>query len=119
MFSWILSIFLVFSAGYLFVRWKLRRLHALAAKLNGPPNYPFVGSAFIFAGTKMSEMITVGKDMRQKYGTLYTAWMGPELILITTAPDVVETILNAPGCLEKGFMYRFFESYTGLLTSPR
>lgn len=54
MVSWILTISLVFSAVYLYLRWKLRRHHALAAKLNGPPDYPFIGASLMYAGKKMT-----------------------------------------------------------------
>lgn len=41
---------LVLCFGYLLVRWKLRKFYELSAKLIGPPDYPFVGSAFMLAG---------------------------------------------------------------------
>lgn len=45
-------------------------------------------------------------------------WLGPQLIVIIGKAEDMQTILNSPNCLEKTYVYKFFEKNVGLFTAP-
>lgn len=49
-----------------------------------------------------------------KYKSPTRVWLGPNLYLLLTTPDDVQTVLNAPECLNRDKVYKFIEPLMGL-----
>lgn len=45
-------------------------------------------------------------------------WLGPKLVIIIGKAEDMQIILNSANCLEKTYVYKFFEKNVGLFSAP-
>lgn len=50
--------------------------------------------------------------------TPFYAWFGGALVLVIDDPDDVYTVLTSKNCMEKAFVYNFFNMGASLFTAP-
>lgn len=50
--------------------------------------------------------------------TPFYAWFGGALVLVIDDPDDAHKVLTSKSCMEKGFVYKFFNMGTSLFTAP-
>lgn len=55
--------------------------------------------------------------MAQMKTPFYT-WFGGALVIIIDDPDDVHTVLTSKSCMEKAFVYKFFNMGASLFTAP-
>lgn len=55
-----------------------------------------------------------------KYACPTRIWLGPHFYMLVTDPDQVQTVLNAPQCLNRDMVYKFIQPLMGrgLVTLP-
>uniref|UniRef100_A0A182P4H5 Uncharacterized protein n=1 Tax=Anopheles epiroticus TaxID=199890 RepID=A0A182P4H5_9DIPT len=100
--------------------WRLRRWKhlKLSADLNGPPDFPLIGSAHLFLGKSTEQQFQCILDITTTYQSPCRVWLGPKLFVFIDNADDLQTVLNASQCLEKAHVYRFFQCETGLFSAP-
>lgn len=50
--------------------------------------------------------------------TPFYTWFGRALVMVVDDPDDVHAVLTSNSCMEKGFVYKFFDMGASLLTAP-
>lgn len=67
---------------------------------------------------KNKEMMKEAVEFMAQMKTPFYAWFGGALVLILDHPDDVFTVLNSKSCMEKAFVYKFFNMGASLFTAP-
>uniref|UniRef100_A0A182KDL4 Uncharacterized protein n=1 Tax=Anopheles christyi TaxID=43041 RepID=A0A182KDL4_9DIPT len=119
----IASVVFVITVGILALGWTYWRLrkwkhYQLSADLNGPRDFPLIGSAHLFFGKSTAEQFRCILDISKTYRSPCRIWLGPKLFVFIDNADDLQTVLNASQCLEKADVYRFFQCETGLFSAP-
>ncbi|XP_055904898.1 probable cytochrome P450 313a4 [Eupeodes corollae] len=91
--------------------WSRRRFYYLFYKMPGPPGYPIIGMAHKL--TKREEILSVFLKMERIYGRKFVSWLGPFPFLVIAEPELAETILTSPDCINKAFIYDALDDGTG------
>ncbi|EEZ97716.1 cytochrome P450-like protein [Tribolium castaneum] len=107
--------FIYFLAEYFSKKQRLLRFHA--AKLQGPPALPLIGSAYYLFGSNKSIVNNV-IHLVKKYKSPWKIWLGRQLYIVVTEPEDIEVVLNK--ALEKAENYNFLACLLqeGLFTGP-
>ncbi|XP_055587028.1 probable cytochrome P450 313a4 isoform X1 [Uranotaenia lowii] len=103
-----------FAVHALYLRWIRRHFYACFAKLDGPINLPLIGCCYHFIGT--------GKTLRillDRYRAPMGCWMGPHPVVVISAPEHCQAVLNFNDCLRKSVFYRFLGLPDGLVTADK
>ncbi|XP_077301144.1 cytochrome P450 4c3-like [Arctopsyche grandis] len=100
--------------------WSRRKLYALSLKLPGPIAFPILGNTLdleIF--TNQKEIMSTLVKMKKKYGEIFRVWLGPELSIVLSEPEDVQTVLLSKIASSKGPKYEVLKTVTGegILTS--
>ncbi|CAO1416686.1 unnamed protein product [Diamesa tonsa] len=99
-------------------RVKRKDIYELAGKLPGLKEYPIIGHGYKFLNKDGAEVYEAVTTYNKKCGSVCSKiWLGPELLVILSDPDDVQTILNSPNSMEKADFYDFFQCTFGLFTS--
>ncbi|XP_055546229.1 cytochrome P450 4c21-like [Wyeomyia smithii] len=78
------------------------------------PSYPLFGSANLFLGKSSVKKFWNMRNLCNNKEPLFRFWMGSEMILGTSHPDIAQQILTDPVWLDKPFLYDFFDVNYGL-----
>lgn len=62
----------------------------------------------------MKEAVEFMAQMR----TPFYAWFAGALVMVIDDPDDVNTVLTSKSCMEKAFVYKFFNMGASLFTAP-
>lgn len=81
------------------------------------PVLPFVGNAHFFIGKSTTQLFKGIVDFVKETETPAKAYIGPYLNITLDKPEDIRTVLMAPACLDKPYMYRFLPSTVGILTT--
>ncbi|XP_077301146.1 cytochrome P450 4g1-like [Arctopsyche grandis] len=105
---------------FLGIMWSRRKLYALSLYLPGPMAFPILGNTLdleIF--TNQKEIMNTLVKMKKKYGEIFRVWLGPELSIVLSEPEDVETVLLSKIAASKGPKYDLLKTVAGegLLTS--
>lgn len=99
-------------------RVKRRDIYNLAKILPGLKEYPVIGHGYLYLNKNESEIYETVTTYNKKCGTdCAKQWLGPELVVLLSDPDDIQTILNSQNSMEKAEFYNFFKCYFGLFTS--
>ncbi|XP_050069636.1 probable cytochrome P450 313b1 [Anopheles maculipalpis] len=99
-------------------RWRRWKHYKLSTDLDGPRDYPLIGSAHLFLGKSTEEQFRCILDISQSYQSPCRIWLGPKLFVFIDNADDLQIVLNSANCLEKADVYRFFQCETGLFSAP-
>lgn len=81
------------------------------------PVLPFVGNSHFFIGKSTTQLFKGIVDFVKETATPSKAYIGPYLNITLDRPEDIKTVLMAPSCLDKPYMYRFLPSTVGILTT--
>ncbi|XP_063530383.1 cytochrome P450 4g15-like [Cydia strobilella] len=106
---------LVLASGlWLLYRWQQSsRLYKMGNKLPGPMAVPIFGNALLALGKRPDDLVNLGLQYGEKYGSVIRGWLGSKLIIFLTDADDVEVILNSHVHIDKASEYRFFKPWLG------
>ncbi|KFB52028.1 AGAP002196-PA-like protein [Anopheles sinensis] len=112
----------VATLGSLVIWWIVWRLlhwkhYKVSSDLNGPKDYPLVGSAHLFLGKTTEEQFRCILDISKTYSSPCRIWLGPQLFVYIDNATDLQIVLNSPNCLEKADVYRFFQCELGLFSA--
>ncbi|KFB43913.1 AGAP002205-PA-like protein [Anopheles sinensis] len=94
--------------------WILQR-HRFAQHLpNMQPYYPLIGNGHLFIGKSRVKLFNALVEPFTKYDGWFKIWLGPKLVLCTSHPDIMHSVLTHPDCLEKPFFYDFVKLEHGI-----
>lgn len=65
-----------------------------------------------------TEMMKEAVEFMEQMQTPFYAWFVGALVLVIDHPDDAYTVLNSKSCMEKAFVYRFFNMGASLFTAP-
>lgn len=57
------------------------------------------------------------KSLTLKNQTPFVLWLGPKSFLFVDHPDDISCVMNSKGCIEKSYVYRFFNGGLGFFTA--
>nr|QGA73293.1 cytochrome P450 CYP4G15-like protein [Spodoptera frugiperda]ULR85514.1 cytochrome P450 [Spodoptera frugiperda] len=104
----------VVSGLWMIHRWQQQsRLFRLGNVLPGPEAVPFFGNALLALGKKPDQLVNVGLEYADRYGTVIRGWLGSKLIVFLLDPEDIEVILNSQVHIDKAPEYRFFKPWLG------
>lgn len=63
--------------------------------------------------TLCAEIVENVAKLSATYGDIYSFWLANRLVVFISDADYIETIMNAPQCVEKGASYKFLADLTG------
>lgn len=63
-------------------------------------------------------MMKEAVEFMEQMNTPFYAWFGPALVMVIDHPDDVHTVLTSRSCMEKAFVYKFFNMGASLFTAP-
>ncbi|CAH2062931.1 unnamed protein product, partial [Iphiclides podalirius] len=105
---------LIATSIWLLYRWQQQtKIFKLGNRLPGPSTVPLFGNALLAVGKKPDELITMGLDYIEKYGTVVRGWIGSKLVVFLCDADDAEVILNSHVHIDKSSEYRFFKPWLG------
>ncbi|XP_063374722.1 cytochrome P450 4g15-like [Cydia amplana] len=106
---------LVLASGlWLLYRWQQSsRLYKMGNKLPGPMAVPIFGNALLALGKRPDDLVNIGLQYGEKYGSVIRGWLGSKLIIFLTDADDIEVILNSHVHIDKASEYRFFKPWLG------
>ncbi|XP_058065059.1 cytochrome P450 4C1-like, partial [Anopheles bellator] len=94
--------------------WMLQR-HRFAKDLpRMEPYYPFIGNGHLFIGKSREMMFNAAMKPFAQNDRWFQAWFGPKLLICTSHPDLMQSVLTHPDCLDKPFLYDFVKLEHGL-----
>ncbi|KAK0084156.1 hypothetical protein PV326_006394 [Microctonus aethiopoides] len=103
------------------ITYHIKRLHLYraAAKIPGPRTYPLIGNAHYFMGNT-ADIIDKVMELLSVYPSIIRVWLGNQLFIGVTDPELVKTVLLSPKTIEKGDVYRCIRPWLGkgLLLAP-
>lgn len=84
------------------------------------PCYPLIGNGLMFLGSSDEDRFDNLFGSVRRENRLMKLWLGPQMLIGTCHPDLVQKILNDPNCIEKpSFFYKFLHLTEGLLVAKR
>ncbi|XP_063379811.1 cytochrome P450 4g15-like isoform X1 [Cydia fagiglandana] len=102
------------SSLWLLYRWQQSsRLYKMGSKLPGPMAVPIFGNALLALGKRPDDLVNIGLQYGEKYGSVIRGWLGSKLIIFLTDADDIEVILNSHVHIDKASEYRFFKPWLG------
>ncbi|XP_063379812.1 cytochrome P450 4g15-like isoform X2 [Cydia fagiglandana] len=102
------------SSLWLLYRWQQSsRLYKMGNKLPGPMAVPIFGNALLALGKRPDDLVNIGLQYGEKYGSVIRGWLGSKLIIFLTDADDIEVILNSHVHIDKASEYRFFKPWLG------
>ncbi|CAH1380090.1 unnamed protein product [Tenebrio molitor] len=114
----LLAQFLIILALILLVKyhWNRRWLYYHGSKFKGPFAWPILGNALLFFG-KYEDSYKTLTNLVNSQSPTFRVWLGRELVVVTTEPAYVETILsNSVDRFKSHNLEEIF--HTGLITAP-
>ncbi|RZF32026.1 hypothetical protein LSTR_LSTR007104 [Laodelphax striatellus] len=94
-------------------QWRRRRYLQLASKLPGPPTYPIIGNAMMFA-TRPDEPLQICSELTERYNrNPFKIWIFFEFSVVVMKPDDVEMVLGDTKQFRKSIQYENFRSLMG------
>ncbi|XP_050091431.1 cytochrome P450 4C1-like [Anopheles aquasalis] len=102
------------------IGWRLKhwKHYRTSSDLDGPRDYPLIGSAHLFLGKSTEEQFRCIIEISQTYRSPCRVWLGPKLFVFIDNADDLQTVLTSASCLEKADVYRFFKCEAGLFSAP-
>ncbi|KAK0082684.1 hypothetical protein PV325_010025 [Microctonus aethiopoides] len=96
------------------VKYHIKQIHLYraAAKIPGPPTLPLIGNAHYFFGDN-AYIVSKMKKLIDEYPSLIRIWLGNQLYIAVTDPELVKKVLQSPKTIEKGDVYRFVRPWLG------
>lgn len=85
-------------------------------------NYPVIGvGGFLIGRSKYDIFATVNEVFENQPDSVTAgySWLGPQLVITLTDPDDLKTVLTSDNCLDKPYVYKFFNSNNSLLSAPK
>ncbi|KAJ6644468.1 Cytochrome P450 4c21 [Pseudolycoriella hygida] len=82
---------------------------------------PFAGNCntnFNSVDDKCSELLDEFLKMCTKLSSPFRLWFGQYLVVFVDKAEDMKIILNSENCIEKSFIYRFFQQDVALFTAP-
>ncbi|CAG9091028.1 unnamed protein product [Plutella xylostella] len=105
---------LVASSLWMLYRWQQQsRYFRMGNKLPGPACVPIFGNALLLLGKSPDQLVKLGLEYADIYGTVIRGWIGSKLVIFLTDADDVEPILNSQVHIDKATEYRFFKPWLG------
>ncbi|XP_037041423.1 cytochrome P450 4d1-like [Bradysia coprophila] len=91
----------------------------LALKIPGPFPLPILGNALLFYDKSPEEIRRIGEQLFEKYGNIFSAWMGPQFTVTISDRKFVEYVLTSSKFNEKASPYSLLKPWLndGLLIS--
>ncbi|XP_060860449.1 cytochrome P450 4C1-like [Metopolophium dirhodum] len=114
-------IVVIFVVMWCYFKWRNRHFEKLEARMPGLPAYPFIGTAYQFIGLTPERIMSRILDYEKDYNLEpFRAWLGPYFVVIIIKPEDLQIVLNSSKALQKGCLYKFFQSILGegLFTAP-
>lgn len=57
------------------------------------------------------------KEITMKTQAPFILWLGPKSFLVVDHPDDIQVVMNSKGCIEKSYIYRFFNGGLGFFSA--
>ncbi|VVC35234.1 Cytochrome P450, conserved site,Cytochrome P450,Cytochrome P450, E-class, group I [Cinara cedri] len=113
----VITVFSILAILLCYDKWNRRRYETLTNELNGPPDYPIIGSCLESFGDHYEKIMFYGDLFN--YG-LFKCWFGSYLSVFITKPEDLQIILNSSKALNKGYVYKMATKLIGegLVTAP-
>ncbi|GBP66542.1 Cytochrome P450 4g15 [Eumeta japonica] len=89
------------------------RMYKMGNKIPGPMTLPIFGNAHLALGVRPDQIVELGLQYTEKYGSVIRAWLGSRLFVFLTDPRDVEVILNSQVHIDKASDYQFFKPWLG------
>ncbi|XP_052871228.1 probable cytochrome P450 313b1, partial [Anopheles cruzii] len=114
---WLSLVLLLGVVLWLLHMWILQR-HRFAKDLPcSEPYYPLIGNGLLFIGKSREMIFTAAMKPFIQYDRWFQVWFGPKLLIGTSHPDLMQSVLTHPDCLDKPFLYDFMKLEHGLIGS--
>ncbi|XP_016656341.1 cytochrome P450 4C1 [Acyrthosiphon pisum] len=114
-------IVVIFVVMWCYFKWHNRPFEKLAARMPGPPAYPFIGTLYGCIGLTSGQIVSRILDYVKDYNLEpFKFWMGPYFGVFIVKPEDLQIVLNSSNAFQKGFVYDFFKVILGegLFTAP-
>ncbi|GAB0095727.1 Cytochrome P450 [Sergentomyia squamirostris] len=101
--------------------WTNRKLYELSWKLPGPLWVPLIGNTYNIIGRTHEGLLDLLDYFINAYpGPIRRYWFATKLFILISKPNDIQTVLNAPECLNRAYVYKYMDSITGngLLSLP-
>ncbi|GAB0086096.1 Cytochrome P450 [Sergentomyia squamirostris] len=95
--------------------WTYRELYKLSWIMPGPLWVPFIGNAYSIIGRTHEGLLDLLNYLATSYPMpLRRYWFGPnKLYILITKPEDIQTVLNAPECLNRDGVYKYVSTLAG------
>ncbi|GAB0086095.1 Cytochrome P450 [Sergentomyia squamirostris] len=93
--------------------WQKRDLYRLSWKMPGPFMIPFIGNVQTAVGISNEGLLRLVRDILKNYESPSRWWLGTTMYVLVKSPEDLQTVLNSPHCLSRGFVYEFLRSFGG------
>jgi len=92
---------------------RIIRFRELLGKISGPPLMPVIGNCFDVWGGLDHFYNIIHKEWPSKYGEIFHMALGSQHYVAISSPELIETILKSPTCIDKGDNYEGLRSWLG------
>ncbi|KAJ6636721.1 putative cytochrome P450, partial [Pseudolycoriella hygida] len=96
-----------FFCGKIYLR--QRRLLKYVRHLPTENGLPLVGIGHRFIGQSTTGIYNQLIRISESFENPSRYWFGPTLIIVVSSPNDMQTVLNSPHCLQKPYLYSFFD----------
>ncbi|KAL5288662.1 hypothetical protein ACFFRR_009095 [Megaselia abdita] len=96
-------VFLLVFVLIVYYLWSQRKNFRAWLKIGGPFGYPFIGVGLQFADQK--KILKLMGHYKKVYGNFYSGWLGPKFLVATSDPNLIKSVLNSDGCIDKSDLF--------------
>lgn len=66
---------------------------------------------------KFTEMMDEINEIAKKNQSPFMLWLGPKSFFFVDHPNDIQVVMNSKGCIEKSYLYRFFNGGLGFFSA--
>lgn len=81
------------------------------------PWYPLVGNGLLFFGKNDIKKFHKLRKAFDRKDALFRLYLGPRMLLCTSDPTVAQAIMTDANCMEKPYVYKFFNLNEGVFAA--
>lgn len=108
---------LILAVSVIIFRRQRRRLYELASKIPGSDGFPLIGVLTKFLNLELKDYVYELRKLCLKTSSISKSWFGPQLVVFTEDPEVINTVVNSKHCQNKpDLFYKGLYTENGLVT---